>query len=675
MSRPSKRAQRELEDLRNEIHEHDHRYYVLNQPVISDAEYDRLFRRLLELETQNPELVTADSPSQRVGAPPAAEFPAVQHAVPMLSLNNCFSEQELHQWDDRVRRMLAAEIVTYLCEPKLDGVSVELTYEDGVLTTASTRGDGYQGEDVTANVRTIRQVPLQLDSEQLPPVLDVRGEVYIETGAFRALNSQRAEEGLSLFANPRNAAAGSLRQLDPSVTASRPLKLFCYAVGRASNLAVRTQQELLRYLRKLRLPVNPLYQLSEGVEEALGFYNRLAGERREVPYQVDGCVVKVNDFAQRQALGQVSRAPRWAIAFKFPSQEAVTRVRDIAVQVGRTGALTPVAKLDPVTVGGVTVSRATLHNEQEIHRKDIRIGDRVVVRRAGDVIPEVVKPLPEQREGSEEPFHMPSRCPVCDGPVVRDPDEALHRCHNLSCPARLKVAILHFASRGGADIEGLGVKRVDQLVDKGLVNRISDLFHLTHEQLTSLERMGEKSAHNLLREIEAAKGIRLDRLIYALGIRHVGATGARALASRFGSLQSLAQADYEQLVDIPEFGPVAAQSVVDFFSSEDNRQLIRELQEAGVDPHPADASSTGPLEQTAFVFTGSLEGMARREAAERVQRLGGRVVSSVSSNVDYLIAGDSPGSKLDDARRLGITVLDEQAFFQLLSDYSDSSRE
>ncbi len=675
MSEGLDQVKRELEDLRRQIHEHDHRYYVLNQPVISDSEYDRLFRQLLELETQYPELVTADSPSQRVGAPPAEEFPALQHAVPMLSLNNCFSEQELRQWDERVRRMLGLQSVEYLCEPKLDGLSVELTYEEGVLTTAATRGDGYRGEDVTANVRTIRQVPLRLDGPDLPRVLDVRGEVYMDKAAFRALNNRRDEQGQSLFANPRNAAAGSLRQLDPSVTANRPLKLFCYAVGRAPNLKVRSQLELLQYLQELKFPVNRLHQLSADVDEALDFYNRLAQERRELTYEVDGCVVKVNDFAQRGALGEISRAPRWAIAFKFPSEEATTRVKDISVQVGRTGALTPVARLEPVTVGGVSVSRATLHNEQEIHRKDIRIGDQVVVRRAGDVIPEVVKSLPELRKGHEHPFHMPSRCPVCDGPVVRAPDEALHRCQNLSCPARLKVSIRHFASRGGADIEGLGTKLVDQLVEKGLVRRISDLFHLSHGQLSALDRMGDKSASNLVQEIEAAKGIRLDRLIFALGIRHVGQSAARALATRFGSLQALAQADYDELLTIPQFGPVAAQSVVDFFSSEENRQLIRELREAGVDPRPVDDGSAGALEQTTFVFTGTLEGMARREATERVQQLGGRVVSSVSPSVDYLVVGNSPGSKLDEARRLGITMLDERGFFQLLERHSDMSVE
>ncbi|MFO8034092.1 MAG: NAD-dependent DNA ligase LigA [Candidatus Bipolaricaulota bacterium] len=674
MSENVEQARRELEALRKEIHENDHRYYVLNEPVISDAEYDRLYSRLLELESHHPELVTPDSPSQRVGAPPAESFRTVRHEVPMLSLNNCFHEDELREWDSRVRRLLAADAVEYLCEPKLDGLSVELVYENGALTTASTRGDGVQGEDITANVRTIRQVPLRLRTAAAPPVLDVRGEVYMETAAFVALNKARAERGESLFANPRNAAAGSLRQLDPTVTAGRPLKLFCYAVGRAPGLTVPTQARLLEFLQELGFPANPLHRLCTDVQDVLEFYSHLAAERRNLPYAVDGCVVKVNDLAQRAMLGEISRAPRWAIAFKFPSEEAVTRVRDIRVQVGRTGALTPVAVLESVEVGGVTVSRATLHNEDEISRKDVRIGDWVVVRRAGDVIPEVVKSIPERREGGEEPFRMPTSCPVCGGPVVRPPDEALHRCPNVSCPARIKVAIRHFASRGGADIEGLGSKLVDQLVDHSLVRRISDVFHLTHQQLSSLGRMGDKSAHNLLRQIEGAKSIPLARLIYALGIRHVGETVAQAMASNFGSLEALSEADREALLCIPQVGPVVAQSIADFFSSEENRQLVRELKAVGVDPKE-EPRTGGPLSGTTFVLSGALDSASRQEASSWVKDQGGRVVGSVSRNVDYLVEGHNPGSNAAEARRLGISVLSEQEFLALLNRHSRSSRE
>ena len=661
-------VRRRIEKLREEIRKHDYYYYVLNQPIISDAEYDRLFRELQELEQKYPQLVTPDSPTQRVGAPPAEEFRPVRHALPMLSLQNCFTEEEFLDWDRRVRRLLGGEKPVYVCEPKLDGLSVELVYEDGVFTVGSTRGDGYTGEDVTQNLRTIKQVPLRLLSDEIPPprLLEVRGEVYMEKEAFKRLNEERAKSGEPLFANPRNAAAGSLRQLDPGVTASRPLKLFCYALGRVEGIEIKSQEELLVTLPKLGFPVNPLWRRCETPEEAIDFYHELLERREELPYEADGMVVKVNDFAQREVLGEVSRAPRWAIAFKFPAEEATTRVLDIVVQVGRTGALTPVAILEPVEVSGVTVSRATLHNEDEVRRKDVRIGDWVVVRRAGEVIPEIVKSIPERRTGEEKEFKMPTRCPVCGGPVVRPPGEVVHRCENLSCPARIKESIRHFASRRAADIEGLGEKLVDQLVDKGLVRRISDLYHLTKEQLAALERMGDKSAQNLLDQLERSKGMSLARFIYALGIRYVGEHIAEVLAERFGSIDELARASYEELVEIPEIGPRIAQSIVDFFASEDNRRLIEELKAVGIDPRAERPKEKGPLAGKTLVFTGRLSDMTREEAKRLVESLGGKVASSVSRKVDYVVVGEDPGSKLDRARELGIPTLTEEEFRKLV---------
>ena len=661
-------VKKRIEELREEIRKHDYHYYVLNQPLISDAEYDRLFRELQELEEKYPQFVTPDSPTQRVGAPPAEEFRPVRHAIPMLSLQNCFSEEEFLEWDRRVRRLLGGERPVYICEPKLDGLSVELVYENGVFTVGSTRGDGYVGEDVTRNLRTIRQIPLRLLplNGEVPRLLEVRGEVYMEKEDFKRLNREREEKGEPPFANPRNAAAGSLRQLDPNITARRPLKAFFYALGRAEGITIRSQEELLTTLSKLGLPVNPLWRRCESPEEAIAFYHELLERRDELPYEADGVVVKVNDFSQREVLGEVSRAPRWAIAFKFPAEEATTRVLDIVVQVGRTGALTPVAILEPVEVSGVTVSRATLHNEDEVKRKDVRIGDWVVVRRAGEVIPEVVKSIPERRTGKEREFRMPDRCPVCGGPVVRPPGEVIHRCENLSCPARIKEAIRHFASRRAADIEGLGEKLVDQLVEKGLVKRISDLYHLRKEQLAALERMGEKSAQNLLDQLERSKGMSLARFIYALGIRYVGEHIAEVLAERFGSIDELASASYEELVGIPEIGPRIAQSIVDFFASEDNRRLIEELKAVGIDPRAERPKEKGPLAGKTFVFTGRLSDMTREEAKRLVESLGGKVASSVSRKVDYVVVGEDPGSKLDRARALGIPTLSEEEFKELV---------
>lgn len=656
-----------VEALRAEIRRHDYLYHVLDRPEITDAEYDRMFRELVDLEARYPELVTPDSPTQRAGAPPAAEFRPVPHALPMLSLQNCFRDEELAEWHDRVRRLLGEEQVEYVCEPKLDGLSVELVYEDGVFVVGSTRGDGRVGEDVTANLRTIRQLPLRLFpvNGSVPRLLEVRGEVYMEKAAFLRLNEERARHGEPEFANPRNAAAGSLRQLDPAITARRPLKLFCYHVGRVEGIEIRSQAQLLTTFPSLGLPVNPRWRLGRDLPEVRAYYRELLAARDEVPYATDGMVVKVNDFSQRERLGEIARAPRWAIAYKFPAEEALTRVREIVVQVGRTGALTPVAHLDPVEVSGVTVSRATLHNEDEVRRKDVRVGDWVIVRRAGEVIPEIVRALPERRTGEEREFQMPELCPACGGPVVRPAGEATHRCENLSCPARIKEAILHYASRRAADIQGLGEKLVDRLVETGLVARISDLYRLRREDLLAVERMGEKSAQNLLGEIERSKGMSLARLIFALGIRHVGERVAEFLAERFPSLEALSHATVEELTALRGVGPQIAQSIVSFFRNEENQRLIAELAAVGVDPRAGEPQA-GPLSGKVFVFTGTLGGLTRDEAQRLVASRGGRVASTVSRQVDYVVAGENPGSKLDRARELGIPVLTEAEFRRLI---------
>lgn len=662
-----KEIRERVEKLQEEIRRYDYHYYVLNQPLISDAEYDKLFRELVELERKYPELVTPGSPTQRVGAPPAEEFAPVEHAIPMLSLANCFDDAELGEWDDRVRRMLGGERVEYVCEPKLDGLSVELVYVDGVFTVGSTRGDGRVGEDVTRNLRTIKQVPLRLFplGEKLPRLLEARGEVYMEKEAFRRLNAERERAGEPLFANPRNAAAGSLRQLDPSITALRPLKIFFYALGRVEGIEIRSQVELLTTFAELGLPVNPLWKRCRTLDEVKAFYRELLAMRDALPYETDGMVVKVNDFSQREMLGEISRAPRWAVAYKFPAEEATTRVLDISVQVGRTGALTPVAILEPVEVSGATVSRATLHNADEVRRKDVRIGDWVSVRRAGEVIPEVVKSIPERRTGQEREFRMPTRCPACGGPVTRPPGEVAHRCENLSCPARIKESIRHFASRRAMDIEGLGEKLVDKLVETGLVRKLSDLYRLRKEDLVNLERMGEKSAQNLLAQIARSKGAGLARLIFALGIRYVGEHLAEVLAEHFSSLEALGQATHEELLQVPEVGPRIAQSLVDFFRNEENRRLIQELRELGVKTE-AEKPKEGPLSGKTFVFTGALSAFTREEARRMVESLGGRVAAGVSRKVDYVVVGADPGDKLRKARELGLTILTEEEFRRLV---------
>jgi DNA ligase (NAD+) len=668
----SANPEREIARLRQEIEHHNHLYYVLDRPEVSDAEYDALFRRLAQLESEHPNLVTSDSPTQRVGSAPADGFAPVRHSVPMLSLGNAFDEDGLRDFDRRIRAILETEEVTYVAEPKLDGLSVELVYRNGAFSQGSTRGDGRNGEDVTANLRTIASVPLRLraDGGIVPDLVEVRGEVYIDKADLLALNVRREEDGLPPFANPRNLAAGSLRQLDPRVTAGRPLKIYCYDVGRREGIAIESQAELLTVLPALGLRVNPLFEICRGIESAVAFYNGLMEEREDLPYETDGVVVKLNDFAARRTAGTVSRSPRWAIAGKFPAQQGITRLTDIVVSVGRTGILTPVAVLDPVRVHGVEITSATLHNEDEIERKGVLIGDTVVVQRAGDVIPQVVKPLPEHRTGDERRFAMPKACPACSSETVRFEGEVAHRCLNTACPARFQQSILHFICKGGLDVEGLGYKLVGQLVDKGLVTSLADLFRLDRETLVGLERLGPKSADNLLAALDAAKDVPLNRFLFALGIPEVGDRAAEILADAFGSLDRIIEADEEVLTTLPEIGPKTAAGIVGFFGNKENRTTIAELRRVGLRiTAPPEGERTGSLSGKRFVFTGTLSGMTRSEASEHVKALGASVSSTVTRATDFVVVGENPGSKADKARDLGVPRLAEAEFLSLLEQH------
>ncbi len=658
----------EIEQLRRELARHIINYHVLDRPAISDAEYDSLYARLVELERLHPEWVATDSPTQRVGATPAKDFPPVAHRVPMLSLANAYSEDELRDFDRRMRDLLGQDAIVYVAEPKLDGLSVELVYENGLFVRGSTRGDGATGEDVTANLRTIRSIPLRLGVDAPPALLEVRGEVYIETQAFRSVNERRAADDLPLFANPRNLAAGSLRQLDPRVTAERPLRMACYDIGTADGITISTQRELLAALPRLGLPVNPLFAVCEDGDDIAAFYCRMQGEREGLPYETDGVVIKIDRFDLRRKAGNVSRSPRWAVAGKFPAEQAVTRLRDIIVSVGRTGVLTPIAVLDPVRVRGVEISSATLHNEDDIQAKDLRIGDRVVVQRAGDVIPHITGPRQELRDGSERPFAMPSSCPSCGSPVVRLEGEAACRCLNTTCPARIKQSLWHFASKGALDVDGLGEKLIDQLVDRGLVSRLGDLFRLDRETLAELDRMGPVSADRLARALEDARTVSLARFLYGLGIPEVGASTADLLARHAGSLDRIAGISRDELLTLPTVGPRTADAVVDYFANEENRKTLADLLEVGLRAAPVapPAQTDGTLAGKRFVFTGTLSGMTRDEAARRVQALGATAVGSVSRRTDYVVAGAEPGAKADAARALGIPVLSEPDFIALL---------
>ena len=666
--------------LRGEIKRHNYQYHTLDAPLISDAEFDAMFRELQTLEMQYPSLVMPDSPTQRVGAAPRLSFTQVVHRSPMLSLNNAFSEEEVRVFDVRNRETLGVAEVEYSVEPKFDGLAVTLTYRDGIFVQGATRGDGEVGEDVTQNLRTVRNIPLRLDSARLAkpiPLIEIRGEVLMFKVDFIALNRQQADKGDKLFANPRNAAAGSLRLLNSRITSSRHLSFLAYGAGAVEGFILpQTHAEQLECLQKLSVPVPQERHVVHGLDGLLGYYQKIGELRNKLPYEIDGVVYKVNNISQQTRLGYVSRAPRFALAHKFPAEEALTTVLDIEVQVGRTGALTPVARLAPVFVGGVTVTNATLHNEEELRRKDIRIGDTVSVRRAGDVIPEVARILLERRPVDAREFNMPRTCPVCGAHVTKQPDEAIWRCSGgLFCPAQRKQALLHFASRRALDIEGLGEKLVDQLVEQKLVHTPADLYNLNLWALAQLERMGEKSAQNLLDAIEHSKQTTLARFIYALGIRNVGDATAKELARHFATMDNFMTADETRLQLVPDIGPVVAQSITTFFAEPHNVDVIAQLRAAGVQwlEQAENAVQLLPLNAKVFVLTGTLASMSRDEAKSRLEKLGARVTGSVSQKTDYVVAGAEAGTKLSKARELNITLLDEQQFLQLLNENEMSS--
>jgi DNA ligase (NAD+) len=658
-----------IKELREAIEYHNYRYYVLDNPEISDAEYDRMMRELEKLEKDYPELRDPNSPTQRVGAPPLEEFETVTHTIPMLSLANGQNEIEVREFDQRVKRFLAIyEDIAYVAEPKLDGLAVELVYERGNLVVGSTRGDGVNGENITQNLRTIRTIPLALMGKavSVPERLEVRGEVYMEINGFKELNKKREASGEPLFANPRNAAAGSLRQLDPSITASRPLNIFFYGLGEVAGYTIKTHWEFLNALPQWGLRVNPLARRCGDIEETIGYYEEISHQRETLPYEIDGVVIKVDDLALQSRLGVISRNPRWALAYKFKPKQETTKILKIIPQVGRTGAITPVAVLDPVRVGGIEISRATLHNQDEIDKKDVRIGDTVVVQRAGDVIPEVVKVVESKRTGGEKRYHIPDTCPVCGADVVRLKNEAVHRCIGLSCSAQLKGRIKHFASKRAMDIDGLGDKLVAQLVDRGMIKDVADLYRLSKEDLAGMERMADKSAQNILNAIERSKKKPLAKFIYALGIRHVGEHLSEVLVNELKSLSIFFRVTEEELLAIKEVGPELAQSVVRFFRDQRNREVLEKLLAAGLSIVEPGVDKTAKLEGLTFVFTGALASFTRDEARDLVESLGGRTASSISKKVDYVVAGEDPGSKYERAKRLGIKILTENQFRQMV---------
>jgi DNA ligase (NAD+) len=662
-TRGERAVQREMDALRRQIEHHNRCYYVLDEPEISDAEYDDLLRRLEALEAAHPALRTSDSPTQRVGAEPREGFATVRHRQQMLSLSNVTTRDELAEFDARVHRLLGRERVAYVVEPKVDGVAIELVYEDGRLAVGSTRGDGSVGEDVTPNLRTIRSIPLRLhdDVRPVPSVLAVRGEVYFPTAEFQALNRARDEAGEPVFANPRNATAGSLKQLDARITARRPLAFACHGAGETTGVTIDSEWALLGAFADWGLRPVPDAARAETLDDVAARYADLEARRDDLPFEIDGLVVKVDDVELQRLLGQVSRSPRWAVAWKFKPRQATTTIVDIFPSVGRTGVLTPAAVLEPVVVGGVTVRNVSLHNMDEVERKDLRIGDTILLERAGDVIPYVVRMLPEKRTGAERVFTMPAACPVCGAEVVRAPEEVAYRCLNVACPARLKQSLRFFGSRGAFDVEGLGEKLVDQLVEKGVVRDLADLYHLDLETLTSLERMGTKSAQNLLAQLERSKHVTLPRFLVGLGIRQVGEATAKALALHFHDLDALMAADLEALQQVRDVGPEVAALIHQFFAEPRNRELVARLRAAGVEPEPIEEVG-GPLAGQTFVLTGGLDSMSRAEAQRRIEALGGRVTSSVSAQTSFVVVGTDAGSKVARAEKLGVPRLDEAAF-------------
>jgi DNA ligase (NAD+) len=664
--------------LRRELEAHDYRYYVLDAPSVSDAEYDGLYRELQTLEARYPSLVTPESPTQRVSGTPSPSFEAVVHRVPMLSLNNAFSDAEAEAFDRRVREALGAAVVAYSVEPKFDGLAINLTYEHGVFTTGSTRGDGYSGENVTANLRTVSSIPLRLDAAVIPPLLEVRGEVLMLKRDFEALNEAQARNGDKTFANPRNAAAGSLRQLDPRITSARRLAFYAYGLGAVEwgdEAPPASHSATMQWLADLRIPVPRERAVVQGLRGLLDYYRRTGDERERLPFEIDGVVYKVDDVAMQERMGYVSRAPRFAIAHKFPAEEMTTQVLAIDVQVGRTGAITPVARLAPVFVGGVTVTNATLHNEDEVRRKDVHVGDTVIVRRAGDVIPEVVRVLHDKRPANAPAFTMPQACPECGSAIVRLPDEAVARCTGgLVCPAQRKQALLHFASRRALDIEGLGEKLVDQLVAAGLVRTLADIFRIDLPDLVALDRMAEKSATNVLDAIAGSRTTTLARFIFGLGIRHVGEATAKDLARHFGGLDALLGATEDDLLRVRDVGPVVAESIARFLREPHNREVIGQLRAAGVHwPErgaevPQEGAPAGKLSGRTFVLTGTLPTLSREEAKAMIEARGGKVAGSVSKKTDYVVAGAEAGSKLARAEELGLAIVNEDQLRAMLAE-------
>lgn len=660
--------QQHLQQLRELINQYNYAYYVLDDPQVSDYAYDQLFRELQQLEAQYPQFIMSDSPTQRVGATPLTAFASVIHAMPMLSLANAFDDTEVHDFEQRIKKLLSIQEITYVAELKFDGLAVSLRYEQGKLVQAATRGDGYQGEDITQNIRTIKAIPLTLLGNHYPTMLEVRGEVFMTKAGFTQLNQQQLAKGEKLFANTRNAAAGSLRQLDARITATRPLSFYCYGIGKIEGIQlINTHYDILQQLKQWGLPVSHYTQRLQGIEHCLAYYQQQLAQREQLPFDIDGVVYKVDNISQQEQLGYVSRAPRWAIAHKLPAQEITTQITVIDVQVGRTGALTPVARLVPVNVGGVTITNATLHNASEIARKDIRVGDTVFVRRAGDVIPEVVRVVLEQRPAQSQPFVFPKQCPVCASPVLHD--EVIARCSgDLICSAQRKQRIQHFVSRRAMDIEGLGEKLIEQIVDKGLVHDLADIYTLTHEQWVNLDRMGKKSADNLLFALEKSKNTTLSRFIYALGIREVGETTAKVLAQHFAQLEELMKATTDNLEKIPDIGPIVAKHIVDFFKQQGNIKVIQHLQNIGVHWQPTIViQNEQPLAGQTFVLTGTLTNLTREAAKEQLQNLGAKVSDSISKKTTYLVAGEKAGSKLEKAQALGIQIIDEKALIKLLA--------